>query len=178
MLSPFPRGSLFAPHIGEHRLEKTSAPDFGIKEHESTTNSNIQKDMDMNMFQMIFTAVRMANESNPITINNISAAKAEASHSGSSNDNNLSMQRPTMEIISDMFKMFFSSGFNRVCFFGACGMGIYIYWSYLDHKWHMAEVQRRIDSNIVLRATQWLFDSPVVKREVPSSSFRFLPSFW
>ena len=179
-ISGFNRAGLFTPPMTESRIERAPTAELNVKDFDTPVVSETHKEMDMKMFQMMFHAVRMANESAPITINNIAASKAETAHtvSGSEGAGNIERGRPTMEIVADMFNTFFSSGFNRVCFFGACGMGLYIYWSYLDHKWHMAEVQRRIDSNIVLRTTQWLFDTPALKREVPASSLRLLPSFW
>lgn len=171
---------MFTPPLNEQRLEKVNSSDLNPKAVENPVVSESQKEMDMKMFQMMYHAVRIANESAPITINNIAASKAETAHTVTTTESssNVGKGRPTMEVVADMFNTFFSSGFNRVCFFGACGMGLYIYWSYLDHKWHMAEVQRRIDSNIVLRTTQWLFDTPVLKREAPVTSPRLFPSFW
>jgi len=154
--------------------------DLNVKEADAPVVTETHKELDIKMFQMMYHAVRMAHETAPITINNIAASKAETAHTVTVSDGveHVERGRPTMEIVAEMFNTFFSSGFNRVCFFGACGMGLYIYWSYLDHKWHMAEVQRRIDSNIVLRTTQWLFDTPALKREVPVPSMKLFPSFW
>jgi hypothetical protein len=167
-------------HIVEQRAESPPANEIYAREPEPSVISDAQRDYDMKMFQMMVTAMRLANEAPPITINNISASKAAAEQTVVSHEKSSSVppSRPSLEILSEMFHTFFSSGFNRVCFFGAFGMGMYIYWSYLDHKWHMAEVQRRIDSNIVLRMTQWLFDSPAMKREVAPTSFRIFPSLW
>lgn len=120
---------------------------------------------DMRMIQMLVTAIKFAQEPAPITINNIHSSQSEYTNTAPSQDLSLSRSRPFIEVFGEMFNTFFSSGFNRVCFFGMCGMGMYVYWSYLDHKWHMAEVQRRIDSNFLLRMTQWLFsDTPVPAR--------------
>lgn len=120
---------------------------------------------DMRMIQMLVTAIKFAQEPTPITINNIHSSQAEYNQTSNTTDLESRQARPFIEVFGDMFNTFFSSGFNRVCFFGMCGMGMYVYWSYLDHKWHMAEVQRRIDSNFLLRMTQWLFsDAPVHPR--------------
>jgi hypothetical protein len=128
----------------------------------------------MKLLPLFVAAVKYANQdSKPITINNISTAQSEAvSQESVAGSMDVLSRRTTLEILSEMFQSFFSSGFNRVCFFGACGMGMYIYWSYLDHKWHMAEVQRRIDSNIMLKMSDWLFsDKPILPRtKAPSSS--------
>lgn len=177
---PFNRPlSPFIQQLAEQRLDTPSIPEQTARESDASSMSGAQ--YDMKMFQMMVAAMRMANEATPITINNIAASKAEADQSMIARESSAlaHSSRPSLEILSEMFHMFFSSGFNRICFFGACGMGMYIYWSYLDHKWHMAEVQRRIDSNIVLRMTQWLFDSPALKRDIPaSSSLRMFPSLW
>ena len=120
---------------------------------------------DMRMIQMLVAAIKFAQEPTPITINNIHSSQTEYTNTMASRELETRQTRPFIEVFGDMFNTFFSSGFNRVCFFGMCGMGMYVYWSYLDHKWHMAEVQRRIDSNFLLRMTQWLFsDAPVVPR--------------
>jgi hypothetical protein len=136
---------------------------------------------DLRMLQMLVTAIKFAQEPTPITINNIHATKSEHTHTSGSTELAARAGRPMVEVFGEMFNTFFSSGFNRVCFFGMCGMGMYVYWSYLDHKWHMAEVQRRIDSNFLLRMTQWLFsDAPVQPRgqigAVPQYGRVF--SFW
>lgn len=136
---------------------------------------------DFRLIQMLVTAIKIAQEPTPITINNIHASRSEHAHTSGSTEISSRSSRPMAEVIGEMFNTFFSSGFNRVCFFGMCGMGMYVYWSYLDHKWHMAEVQRRIDSNFLLRMTQWLFaDAPVPPRgqfgAVPQHG-RFF-SFW
>jgi hypothetical protein len=135
---------------------------------------------DVRMIQLLVAAMKYSQEPTPITINNISnsqsdaAAKVDSLPIVSSNH-----RRPSIEIIGEMFNTFFSSTFNRVCFFGVCGMGMYVYWSYLDHKWHMAEVQRRIDSNFLLRMTQWLFSETPAPQ--PTASSRglglFIPGF-
>lgn len=145
-----------------------------------TAASESQREHDMKMFGMMVAAMRVANEAQPITINNIAASKSESAQHMESSGAGAQSARPSLEVMAEMFNTFFSSGFNRVCFFGACGMGLYIYWSYLDHKWHMAEVQRRIDSNIVLRMSQWLFDSPMMTRPnvAPQPTFRLFPSLW
>jgi hypothetical protein len=125
---------------------------------------------DVRMIQLLVAAMKYSQEPTPITINNISnsqsdsAAKMEGQPMAGYNQ-----RRQSIEVIGEMFNTFFSSTFNRVCFFGVCGMGMYVYWSYLDHKWHLAEVQRRIDSNFLLRMTQWLFsETPVPPQQTAS----------
>ena len=157
--------------LREHQVDKSVCIQTDEKEVPGVQAADDMAERDMRTFQMMASFYRAMHEMGPITINNITAAKSETQHTviESGVESKVPTSRPTMEIIGDMFNLFFSSGFNRVCFFGACGVGLYIYWSYLDHKWHMEEVQRRIDSNIVLRATQWLFESQPMKREVHSS---------
>ena len=160
-------------------MEPASYADVKLREAENSPISDGHRDYDMRMIQLLVAAIKYSQESNPITINNISSSQADAASKIDSlaAQSNVAPSRPSLEIISEMFHTFFSSGFNRVCFFGACGMGMYIFWSYLDHKWHMAEIQRRIDSNLVLRTTQWLFDAPVRAPVSPVAS-KWIPSFW
>ena len=128
---------------------------------------------EMRFLQMLVTAVKLAQEPTaPITINNISASHSESVSKTEGSGVAQIQSRSSLELISGMYHAFFSSRFNRVCFFGMCGMGMYVYWSYLDHKWHMIEVQRRIDSNLVLKMSQWLFSN-----DHPQPS-RWLPFTW
>lgn len=142
---------------------------------------------ELRLAHTIAMALRMSQDPVPITINNISAAQAEVA-----NQTQLAMmeraaagpaRRPSLEIMADMFNTFFSSNFNRFCFFSVCGVGVYMYWSYLDHKWHMEQVQRRIDSNFLLRTSQWLFNdsqllnAPKMPQNLPSPN-RLFPSLW
>lgn len=154
--------------------------DSRLRDTDHPAVSESQREHDVRMIQLLVAAIKYSQESNPITINNISSSRADAETKMDSLGARPSSvpSRPSLEIISEMFHSFFSSGFNRVCFFGACGMGMYIFWSYLDHKWHMAEIQRRIDSNLVLRTTQWLFDGPT-RAPASASTGRWIPaSFW
>jgi len=53
-------------------------------------------------------------------------------------------------------RVFFKSPFNRFCFFGTVGFGLYVYNQKLTHTWRMTEMQRRIDTNLFLRLAQWM----------------------
>ena len=164
---------------GERFLDPVVFAEAKQRETDSNPVSEAQRDYDIRMIQLLVAAIKYTQESNPITINNISSSQADVATKletvgGSAG---VTPSRPSLEILSEMFHTFFSSGFNRVCFFGACGMGMYIFWSYMDHKWHMAEVQRRIDSNLVLRTTQWLFDGPV-RAQPSAAASKWVPSFW
>lgn len=53
-------------------------------------------------------------------------------------------------------RVFFKSPFNRFCFFGTIGFGLYVYNQKLTHTWRMTEMQRRIDTNMFLRMAQWM----------------------
>jgi len=53
-------------------------------------------------------------------------------------------------------RMFFSSPVNRFFFFGTVGYGMYVYHQRVGHTWRMNEIQRRIDSNVFLRMSQWI----------------------
>lgn len=53
-------------------------------------------------------------------------------------------------------RIFFKSPFNRFCFFGTIGFGLYVYNQKLTHTWRMTEMQRRIDTNMFLRLAQWM----------------------
>jgi len=138
--------------------------DCGTHENDSITPVSAEQmhQHDVRMIQLLVAAMKYSQEPTPITINNISNSQSDSAAKVDSQPlSNLNTRRPTIEVVGEMFDTFFSSTFNRVCFFGMCGMGMYVYWSYLDHKWHMAEVQRRIDSNFLLRMTQWMFaDTP------------------
>jgi len=139
---------------------------------DSLRSSEEKSAQEIRFVQMLVAAVKYAQEPAPITINNISSSQAEAASKTEATGSGQISSRSSLELISEMYHSFFSSRFNRVCFFGMCGMSMYVYWSYLDHKWHMAEVQRRIDSNLVLKMSQWLFSA-----DQPQPT-RFLPSLW
>ena len=163
---------------GDRKIDPVSYPDPRNRETDSGMVSEAQKEYDMKLMQMFIAAVKYTQEPAPITINNISASQSEATQKMEAAAQRQTPSRPSMEVISEMFHTFFASGFNRVCFFGVCGMGMYIYWSYLDHKWHRAEVQRRIDSNIVLKMSQWMFnDNPILPRTAPAPA-KWFPSFY
>jgi hypothetical protein len=141
---------------------------------------------EMRLAHTIAMALKMAQDPIPITINNIAASQSEAHQKSAMMQAGPSepARRPSMEIIGDMFNTFFSSNLNRICFAGMCGVGVYIYWSYLDHKWRMDEVQRRIDSNFLLRINQWLFNDsqlmngPRVAPTAMQSTTKLLPFIW
>jgi len=58
--------------------------------------------------------------------------------------------------LNKSLRVFFKSPFNRLCFFGTVGFGLYIYNQKLVHTWRMTEMQRRIDTNLFLRMAQWM----------------------
>lgn len=58
--------------------------------------------------------------------------------------------------LNKSIRVFFKSPFNRFCFFGTVGFGLYIYNQKLTHDWRMTEMQRRIDTNLFLRMAQWM----------------------
>lgn len=58
------------------------------------------------------------------------------------------------QLIDDV-RRFFRSPFNRFCFYGTCGLGFYLWHQRLQHGWRMAEMQRRIDANFLLKISQW-----------------------
>mmetsp|Transcript_54919 Transcript_54919/g.141429 ORF Transcript_54919/g.141429 Transcript_54919/m.141429 type:complete len:194 (+) Transcript_54919:88-669(+) len=47
-----------------------------------------------------------------------------------------------------------ASPVNRLCLFSAVALGLYILQGQLQHKWRMAEMQRRLDANLFVRVTQ------------------------
>lgn len=57
---------------------------------------------------------------------------------------------------SEFLSKFFGSSFNRFCLFTSCGIGLCIVYGHYQHKWRMAEMQKRIDANFFLRMTQVL----------------------
>lgn len=155
--------------------ELSLAPELKLKGINSS-ESDAQLSQDVRLFQILAAAIKFGQEPVPITINNISSSQAEAAQKMEAARVDVVQSRPSLEVISEMFHTFFSSGFNKVCFFGMCGMGMYVYWSYLDHKWHMAEVQRRIDSNLVLKMSQWMFSDKAMFPQANASAAG--PSRW
>jgi hypothetical protein len=65
---------------------------------------------------------------------------------------------------SEFARDFFASGFNRTCFFGATGVGLYLVYGFLQHRWQLEQMQKKIDANFVLKASQWLFDEKAPSR--------------
>eukprot|EP00928_Gymnodinium_smaydae_P056515 TRINITY_DN39887_c0_g1_i1.p1 TRINITY_DN39887_c0_g1~~TRINITY_DN39887_c0_g1_i1.p1 ORF type:complete len:198 (+),score=41.60 TRINITY_DN39887_c0_g1_i1:154-747(+) len=55
---------------------------------------------------------------------------------------------------------FFSSRVNRLGLFTVIGLGLYMLQGHLQHRWRMAEYQRRIDANIFLRFSQMIGPPP------------------
>ncbi len=130
----------------------------GIREsrvYEQQTRDQARQEV-YNELRSIVTVLR-GNEPQPITINNISTAQTQSLIKGPDVDNKLP-RRSAFEVIADTINTFFSNGFNRVCFCLVSGIGTYVVWSFYQHKWRMAELQKRIDANFLLRGTQWLFD--------------------
>lgn len=89
-----------------------------------------------------------------IIINNVSASQSRGEDSKRLKQDD----RSSLVVWAEFGKTFFQSGFNRVCFFGTAGMGLYLAYGYLSHKWEMEAMQKRIDANLLLRASQWMFD--------------------
>jgi hypothetical protein len=71
------------------------------------------------------------------------------------------------------FRLFMESPVNRFAVIGFSGVGIWLVWSYLEHKWHMEAVQKKIDANILLRASQWAFNDTPKPLDTPARLFKW-----
>jgi len=98
-----------------------------------------------------------------IIINNMSTAQTRVDDRGK----DLRGSKGSVEVIAETVKVFFSSPFNRVCFFAASGASLYLVWGYLHHKWEMEALQKKIDANFLMRASQWMFDDDRVPKSKP-----------
>lgn len=56
----------------------------------------------------------------------------------------------------ELLSTFLASPVNRVGLLTVVGLGLYIYQGHLNHKWRMAEMQRRIDANPFLRLSKMI----------------------
>ena len=94
-----------------------------------------------------------------IIINNVSTAQTRVDDS----NRGKGKQNGPMHAWSEFAREFFASGFNRTCFFGATGVGLYLIYGFLQHRWHMEAMQKKIDANFLLKASQWIFDEKGAK---------------
>ena len=99
-------------------------------------------------------------EPQQIIINNMSTAQTRVE------DRKEGKSRGSVEVLAETLKSFFASPFNRVCFFTASGATLYLAWGYLHHKWEMEAIQKKIDANFLMRASQWLFDEQKTSKAV------------
>ncbi|KFG34462.1 hypothetical protein TGVAND_244600 [Toxoplasma gondii VAND] len=69
----------------------------------------------------------------------------------------------------EWLKRFFSSRVNQFLLLSGVGLGCYMLLEHWRYSWRMAQLRRRVDSNIVLRGVQMLEETIGVRR--PSSIF-------
>ncbi|KEP64964.1 UNVERIFIED_CONTAM: hypothetical protein HHA_244600 [Hammondia hammondi] len=69
----------------------------------------------------------------------------------------------------EWLKRFFSSRVNQFLLLSGLGLGCYMLLEHWRYSWRMAQLRRRVDSNIVLRGVQMLEETIGVRR--PSSIF-------
>mmetsp|Transcript_78812 Transcript_78812/g.219085 ORF Transcript_78812/g.219085 Transcript_78812/m.219085 type:complete len:195 (-) Transcript_78812:113-697(-) len=89
-----------------------------------------------------------------LIINNHAEAKADQQTTSGPDQ-----PQSEFEGVTEAVTSFFQSPMNRLCLFSVVGLGLYMLQGHLQHKWRMAEVQRRIDANLFLRFTQILMPS-------------------
>ncbi len=82
-----------------------------------------------------------------IIINNVAASSVPKEN-----------RKKSSSSVLEHFREFMQSPLNRVAVFGLTGAGVWLLWGYLEHKWHMEAVQKKIDANLLLRASQWAFN--------------------
>lgn len=118
-----------------------------------------RKDLVMDICN-VMTTMR-EKEPQQIIINNMSTAQTRVE------DRKEGKSRGSVEVLAETLKVFFASPFNRVCFFTASGATLYLAWGYLHHKWEMEAIQKKIDANFLMRASQWLFDEQKTRNVKP-----------
>mmetsp|Transcript_23024 Transcript_23024/g.52746 ORF Transcript_23024/g.52746 Transcript_23024/m.52746 type:complete len:164 (-) Transcript_23024:34-525(-) len=108
--------------------------------------------------QEILQELKRLNITNNITINNHSEANTT--------QKTLNMSTPAEPApveVQHKDTSFFASPTTRISVFSAIGLALYMLQGHLQHKWRMAEMQRRIDANLFLRLTQILGSAPAPK---------------
>jgi hypothetical protein len=82
-----------------------------------------------------------------IIINNIS--KSEVKSRGES-DKKVSSEW------ADAFREFWQSKLNRVIVLTTITVGGVIFYEYLQHKWELEEMEKRVEANLLLKGARWL----------------------
>mmetsp|Transcript_15632 Transcript_15632/g.15418 ORF Transcript_15632/g.15418 Transcript_15632/m.15418 type:complete len:244 (+) Transcript_15632:14-745(+) len=107
-------------------------------------------------------ASAIRTEGTPITINNMHQSSTNTMmNSNTDNDAGRMPPKSSIEILADSINRFFESPFNKACFLGITSVSLYLVYGYYTHKWREEEMQRKIDANFLLRATQWAFNEDV-----------------
>ncbi|CAD7951262.1 unnamed protein product [Amoebophrya sp. A25] len=115
--------------------------------------------MDRHDFQLgTLTAQTNNQRAQPIIIQNHASSNVEntappAQPSGDPALTGLTLFLDNM--LSDM-RSWWRSPLNRFCVYCAGGLGMYLLQQRMQHSWRLAEIQRRIDANIMLKMSQWL----------------------
>ncbi|KAF4669599.1 choline dehydrogenase 7 [Perkinsus chesapeaki] len=96
-------------------------------------------------------ASAIKTEGAPITINNMHQSHTNTMMNSSSGENDTPPRpKSSIEILADSVNRFFESPFNKACFVGITGVGLYLIYNYYTHKWREEELQRKIDANFLL----------------------------
>jgi len=130
------------------RRRTTGGEDELILEH--MMRDKARKDLVLDICNVMNTM--REKEPQQIIINNMSTAQSRVEERESK------ATKGSVEVVAETVKVFFASPFNRVCFFAASGVTLYLTWGYMHHKWEMEALQKKIDANFLMRASQWIFD--------------------
>jgi hypothetical protein len=123
-----------------------------------------RKDLVMDICNVMSTM--RDKEPQQIIINNMSTSQTKVDNRDAKDGRS---SKSSAEVVAETVKIFFASPFNRVCFFAASGASLYLVWGYLHHKWEMEAIQKKIDANFLMRASQWIFNDEKAARALPPS---------
>ncbi|PHJ25399.1 microneme associated [Cystoisospora suis] len=127
--------------------------------------------------EMLHLQLATAAASKPLPPPNIIIQnKTEVASTTESNLQNLSHRDDRENKSSPFFdwvSRFFSSRLNQLIALCSVGLGCYMLLEHWRHSWRMAQLRRRVDSNILLRGVQMLEETIGVRRPTTSS-----PSFF
>nr|CEL66088.1 TPA: hypothetical protein BN1204_019150 [Neospora caninum Liverpool] len=111
--------------------------------------------------------LQLATASKPANI--IIQNKTEVAASTETNIQQSARDEEPRSRFLDCLSRFFSSRVNQFVLLCGVGLGCYMLLEHWRHTWRMAQLRRRVDSNIVLRGVQMLEETIGVRR--PSSIF-------
>lgn len=150
-------GGLASQPLGICGVPGHDGPPFGVAHPE--VRAHVVLLMELQRMRNELTQLHLQQQRQPsIVIQNHTAVAAKAENPGPA------QQQERNSWLVQFISNFFSSRLNRLLF--VCGVGVtcFMMLEHWRHSWRMAQLKRRMDSNLLLRGLQILEDSLGLRR--------------